>query len=219
MKTVIGVVADVRSAGPMQDPIPEFYLPVRQVPPEAWDWVQHAMTVVARSSSGDPALLTPAIRAAVRGVDVNVPVYMVSTMEESLRGTLAPARFNTMLLGALGIVGLLLAAVGIYSVIAYFVSLRTHEIGVRMALGATTANVLRLMTWEGIRPVLIGVVVGAVGAFWAMRLLQGSLYGVQTNDPVTWMAVTATLIGVSVFATLIPARRASKVDPVRALSE
>jgi putative ABC transport system permease protein len=217
-KTVAGVAADVRSSGPMVDPIPEFYVPVQQVPPEAWDWVQHAMTLVVRGTSNDPAPLVPAIRAAVRSVDATVPVYRVQTLDESLRGTLAPARFNTMLLGALGVIGLLLAAVGIYSVIAYFVSQRTHEIGVRIALGASTANVLRLMTWEGLRPVLIGVAVGAVGALWATRLIQGSLYGVRPNDPLTFIAVAALLIGVSVLATLIPARRASKVDPVRALS-
>jgi putative ABC transport system permease protein len=173
--------------------------------------------VVVRGSAADPASLAPAIRAAVKSVDASVPVFRVSTMDESLRGTLAPARFNTMLLGALGVIGLLLAAVGIYSVIAYFVSLRTHEIGVRMALGATTADVLRLMTWEGLRPVIVGVVVGAFGAFWATRLLQGSLYGVQPNDPMTFAAVTVMLILVSLIATVIPARRASRVDPARAL--
>jgi putative ABC transport system permease protein len=217
-KTVVGVVADVRSSGPTQDPRPEFYLPIRQVPPQAWNWTRNALTVVVRAQTEDAASLTPAIRSAVRGVDRTVPVYSISTMTEALRATIAPARFNTMLLASLGAIGLLLAAVGIYSVIAYFVSLRTHEIGIRMALGATTRDVLGLLTWQGVRPVFIGVAIGAVGAFWATRLLQGSLYGVSPNDPLTFGLVALVMILVSVLAAVIPAQRATKVDPTRALA-
>jgi len=218
LKTVVGIVADVRSAGPTQDPRPEFYLPIQQVPPQAWSWTRNAMTVVARAQSGDAASLTPAIRSAVKAVDPTVPVYSVSTMDDALRATIAPARFNTMLLASLGAIGLLLAAVGIYSVIAYFVSLRTHEIGIRMALGATSRDVLGLLTWQGMRPVLVGVAIGAVGAYWATRLLQGSLYGVSPNDPLTFAAVAVVMITVSVLAAVIPALRATRVDPTRALA-
>src|SRR5688572_21272551 len=131
------------------------------------------MTIVARARNGDAASITPAVRAAVKRIEPTVPVYSVAVVEESLRNATAPQRFNTMLLAVLGAIGLLLAAVGIYSVIAYFVSLRTQEIGIHMALGASTRDVLRLMTWQGVRPVLIGVGVGALGAYWATRLLAG----------------------------------------------
>jgi putative ABC transport system permease protein len=139
-------------------------------------------------------------------------------MEESLRNTLAPARFNTMLLATLGVIGLTLAAMGIYSVIAYFVSLRTHEIGVRMALGANGRDVVRLMTWQGMRPVFIGVGIGGAGAFWASKLLASSLFGVSASDPLTFIGVAAVLIVVAIIATLVPARRATQIDPTKALS-
>jgi putative ABC transport system permease protein len=216
-KTIVGVVNDIRSRGPAQDARPEFFLPIAQVPPAAWTWQRYAMTIVARARNGDAASLTPAIRAAVKRIEPTVPVYSVAVVEESLRNATAPQRFNTMLLAALGAIGLLLAAVGIYSVIAYFVSLRTQEIGIRMALGASTGDVLRLMTWQGVRPVLAGVALGGVGAFWATRLLAGSLFGVSARDPLTFGAVASLLIVVSVLATLVPARRATRVDPVKAL--
>jgi len=115
------------------------------------------------------------------------------------------------------VVGLLLAAAGIYSVISYFVALRTHEIGVRMALGATSADVVRLLTIGGLRPVVAGAVIGGVLAVWASRLLQGSLYGVTPGDPRTFAAVIGILLLVSLLAILIPARRATSVDPTTAL--
>jgi putative ABC transport system permease protein len=220
-KTVIGVVRDVRSAGPAQEVRPEFYLPLRQVPPQAWNWTRFALTIVARSPVPDAAAasaLTPALRSAVKAIDPTVPVYSVMVVDNALRDATAPQRFNTRLLVVLGVIGLLLAAIGIYSVIAYFVSLRTQEIGIRMALGASTRDVLRLMTWQGVRPVLVGVVVGAVGAFWATRLLAGSLYGVTANDPVTFVTVAALMVAVALAATLVPARRAMRVDPIRALT-
>jgi putative ABC transport system permease protein len=217
-KTVIGVVGDVRSSGPMQNASPEFYLPIRQIPPTAWDWVRRTMTIVARSTTADASSLTNVLRAAVHAVDASLPVYAISTSDDALRSSTATPRFNTMLLASLGIIGLLLATIGIYSVIAYFVSLRTHEIGIRMALGASAADVLKLMTWQGMRPVLIGIVVGSIGAYWATQLLRGSLYGVSANDPVTFVSVAGLMLVVSVLASLIPGSKAMKVDPSRALS-
>jgi predicted permease len=215
-KTVVGVVGDVRSAGPTVEVGPEFYLPIDQIPPEAWDWIQRTMTVVARGD-GDPVALTGAMRSAVRAVDPTLPLYRISTMHEAIRASTAQARFNTALLGTFGVVGLLLAAAGIYSVIAYFVSLRTHEIGVRMALGASARDVVSLMTWQGLRPILVGVAIGGVAAFAATRVLRGSLYGVSATDPLTFVGVAAVLVVVGLLATLIPARRATRVDPTRAL--
>jgi predicted permease len=215
-KTVVGVVGDVRSDGPTVEVGPEFYLPIDQIPPEAWDWIQRTMTLVVRGESA-PAALTSAMRGAVRAVDPSLPLYRIATMSEALRASTAQARFNTLLLASFGAIGLLLAAAGIYSVIAYFVSMRTHEIGVRMALGATTRDIVTLMTWQGLRPVFIGVAIGAVTAFATTRLLRGSLYGVSATDPLTFAGVVVVLVAVGLVATLIPARRAMRVEPTRAL--
>jgi putative ABC transport system permease protein len=217
-KTVVGVATDVRSGGPTVDVAPEFYLPIDQIPAEAWDWTQRAMAIVARSAGSDPASLTPSMRAAVREVDPGLPVYGVTTMTDALQGSFAQARFNTLLLTLLGAIGLVLAAVGIYGVVAYFVSLRTHEIGVRVALGAQPRDVVRLMTWQGTRPVLIGMAIGLLVAVATTRLLRSSLYGVGVTDPMTMLAVAIGLGVVGLLATVIPARRATRVDPMRALS-
>jgi predicted permease len=217
-KTVIGVVADVHSEGPSEDVGPEFYLSVAQAPPIVWDWLNRAMTVVLRPRSGDPASLATDIREAVRTIDTSLPVYGIATMDERLDRRLAQARFNTKLLVVLGVVGLLLAAAGIYSVVAYFVTLRTQEIGVRMALGATTRNIVSLLTWQGLRPVLFGVAIGAGAAFWSSRLLRGSLCGIEASDPLTFVAVEAGVVAVALAAIVIPARRATSVHPTQALN-
>jgi predicted permease len=217
-KTVVGVAGDVRSRGLTTEIQPEFYLPIDQVPPEAWNWIQRTMAIVARSAGGDAASLTAPLRAAVREVDPALPVYGVMTMGDALQGSIAQARFNTLLLTLLGTIGLVLAAVGIYGVVAYFVNLRTHEIGVRVALGAQPGDVVRLMTWQGARPILIGMAIGTLTALATTRLLQNSVYGVSVTDPVTIVAVAVALGLIGLLATIIPARRATRVDPVRALA-
>jgi predicted permease len=216
-KTVVGVAADVRSGGPTQDVRPEFYLPMTQIPAEAWSWVGRAMTVVARSANGNGASLAPGIRAAVKSVDPSLPVYSVFTMDQSIARSLAEQRFHLMLLVTLSAVALLLAAAGIYSVVSFVVALRTHEIGVRLALGATGSDIVRLLTRQGLRPVILGAAVGAVLSVWATRLLRGSVYGVQTSDPATLGTVIAVLLAVALLAILLPARRATRVDPTTAL--
>jgi putative ABC transport system permease protein len=215
-KTVVGVVGDVRSRGPTQDVYPEFYLPIDQAPPAVWEWLQRTMTLVARGD-GEGAQLAPAMRAAVRAVDPTLPLYAVATMREAARTSTATARFNTMLLATLGAIGLVLAVVGIYGVIAYFVSLRTQEIGVRMALGATARDVLGLLTWQGLKPIALGIALGAAAALAATRLLASSLYGVTANDPLTFGAVVVVLAGAGLLATLLPARRATRVSPTTAM--
>ena len=138
-------------------------------------------------------------------------------MEQRLAGTLATTRFNTLLLSLLGGIGLLLAATGIYGVITYFVSQRTQEIGVRIALGATKGNVVQLILAAALRPVAIGAAVGVAGALAASRVLTSQLFGVSRSDPLTIATVVATLVGVALVASAVPARRAAAVDPTRAL--
>ena len=215
-KVVVGVAGDVRSSGPATAPRPEFYLPLTQAPDDAWNWTQRVMYILARTD-GDPAALTSPLRAIVRGIDAELPLYDVRQMDQRLAGTLATARFNTLLLSLLGGVGLLLAATGIYGVIAYFVTQRTQEIGVRIALGASTADVVRLILGQALRPVAIGAAIGVAAALAASRAIASQLFGVSRADPLTIAAVVATLIGVALVASAIPARRAAAVDPTRAL--
>ncbi len=215
-KTIVGVVGDTRSLGPDQEMVPEFFLPIAQAPDVAWNWIGRTISVVARADA-DPLSLAPAMREALRRVDPSLPLYRIETLESSLSNALAPARFRTILLGSLAATGLLLALVGIYGVIAYLVTRRRGEIGVRMALGASSGDVLRMVVGQGLRPVFAGTALGALGAFAATRLLATWLRGVSPEDPVTFAAVAVSLIGVAAVATLIPARRATKVSALEAM--
>ncbi|MEZ5285669.1 MAG: ADOP family duplicated permease [Vicinamibacterales bacterium] len=218
-KIVVGVVADVRSSGPAGDVRPEFYLPIAQIPDVAWAWVSNTMDVMARPASGSPAAMAGVIRTAVRDIDPALPVYAVRTLDEGVREATAQARFNMWLMTLLGIVGLGLAALGIYSVIAWLVEQRTREIGVRLALGAPPGSVVRLMVAHGLVPVAAGLAVGLVGAVLAGRLLQGQLFQVRAGDPATLAATAALLLAVATLAAAIPAWRATGIDPARALHD
>ena len=175
------------------------------------------MTVIARTSN-DPATLTPALRAAVATVDPELPVYDVATMSERLGRSLAQSRFNTFLLTTLGAIGLVLAVVGLYGVLAYLVAQRAHEIGIRMALGATARDVLLLIARQGMMLVLAGIALGTIAAVLTAGLLRGLLFGVTATDPVTFVGVAVVLAIAGVLAIIIPARRATRVDPTRALN-
>src|SRR4051812_2112758 len=215
LKTIVGVAGDIRSRGPAVAPQPEFYLPLAQTPDVAWGW-NRTMYVLVRTT-GDPAALIKPLSTAIRGIDRDLPLFDVRTMEQRLSGILATSRFNTLLLSLLGVIGLLLAASGIYGVIAYFVSQRTQEIGVRMALGASRGSVVRLILGQALRPVAIGAAAGVLVSLAASRVLASQLFGVSSSDPLTIAAVLATLTGVAVVASAVPARRAAAVDPTRAL--
>jgi putative ABC transport system permease protein len=217
-RTIIGVVKDMRSRGPSQEPRPEFFLPIAQAPDQAWTWIQRTMTLVARSRTGDAAALTNAVREAVHRVDPTVPVYQVRSMEQRLQASVAQARFNTLLMLMLGSIGLVLAAIGVYGVIAYFVTQRQQEIGIRIALGAKGADVVRLIVRQGMQPVVLGMALGLAGAYAASRLLAAYVHGVTTTDPLTFVAVIALLTLVALAATAMPARRAVRVDPTRVLN-
>ena len=188
-----------------------------QIPPQAWDWIQRVMTVVARTS-GDPATLATAMRSAVATVDPALPIYDIATMDERLGRSLAQSRFNTILLATLGAIGLLLSIIGLYGVLAYVVAQRSHEIGIRMALGATARDVLFLVARQGMKLVIAGIVLGLIAALISTRLLQELLFGVTATDPVTFIAVALVLIIAGLLASIIPARRATRVDPTRALN-
>jgi len=174
------------------------------------------MFIVARTT-GDPRTMTKQLQAAVSRVDPTLPLFNVRSMEERLASSLATGRFNTMLLTTLGAVGLLLAAVGIYGVVAYFVTQRTGEIGLRMALGATPGRVVRLVVGQGMRPVVVGIVIGVALAVAASRLLASLVFGIGTNDPLTFALVPVVLAAVAFLASVVPARRATRVEPTQAL--
>ena len=161
-------------------------------------------------------LATP-LRAAVAEIAPGVPLFNVRTMEQRLRESLATSRFNTLLLTLLGTIGLVLSLIGIYGVIAYFVTRRTQEIGVRMALGATRFDVVRLIAQQAAWPVGIGIVTGVVMSALLTRVLSTQLFGVSPGDPMTFIAVAVALGGFAMLAALLPAGRAASVDPTKAL--
>jgi putative ABC transport system permease protein len=209
MVTVIGVVGDVRHKGLDQGLEPAAYLHYRQSPPP---W----MTLVIRGA-GEPLGLAPALRAAVQAVDPALPLYEVMTMSERMETSLAARRLNLLLLGVFAALALLLAGVGVYGVIAYLVSQRAHEIGIRMALGAQASDVLRMVVWQGMRLTLIGVALGLAAALALTRVMKNLLFNVSANDPATFAGIALLLAGVALIASYIPARRATKVDPLLAL--
>ena len=215
-REIVGVIGDMRAFGRDADTPPEIYMPMTQRPGGAWDAFQRSMAIVVKTQPGIAA--GAGIRAAVQRVDRQLAVYDVQPMKEVLAQSNATRRFNTLLLSLLGFTGLVLAAIGIYGVIAFFVTQRTHEIGVRVALGATTASVVRLVVRQALTLALCGVALGAVGAVFATRVLSSMLFEVGARDPIAYAASAALLLLVSVGAAWFPARRATRVDPVRALS-
>jgi predicted permease len=205
-REVVGVVGSVRHHG-LEEPVrPEMYVPFRQTP-----FPERTVSLVARGAN--PAALPPALRRAVRAVDPTLALSGVQTMDDVVEDTLAGARFAALLLTGLALVGLMLAVMGIYGVISYFVSQRTHEIGVRLALGATARDVVRLVVREGVVMGATGLAVGAVAALAVARLLRTLLFGVTTADPVVLAASCAVLFGAALLASYLPARRAARVDP------
>ena len=216
-KTVIGVVADVKARGPAQPPLPEFYLPINQIPDVAWTWTGRSLVIMTRGD--DVAAMTSAIRGSVRAVDSTLPVFRIWTLDEGLSRIMAQARFNTLLMTLLAATGLVLAALGIYSVIAWLVAQRTREIGVRMALGASARDVVAIMSAHGLKPVLVGLAIGLAGALATTRLLQNQLFEVGPRDPITLVATAVLLLVIGGAAAAIPAWRATRIDPSSALRD
>jgi len=218
-KEIVGVAADTRSSGPAFDLRPEFYLPLEQAPDDAWRWIQRRLTLVARTTGVDPTAVMGGVRAALREVDPSVPLFDVATMSDRHAETLAESRFQAGLLATFAVSAMVLTAVGLYGVIAFGVAQRTREIGVRMALGASAASVLRLIAAQTARVALPGLVLGLLGAWAAGRALSSLLHGVSPHDPWSLAAAAALLLAIAVGATAVPARRAARIDPARALAE
>ncbi|HET7563754.1 MAG TPA: FtsX-like permease family protein, partial [Gemmatimonadaceae bacterium] len=174
------------------------------------------LTFIVRTV-GDPASVMTAIRPLTRSIDPDVAVRDISRMETRLGRSIAGPRFNMILLSAFAVLALTLAAVGLAGVIGYAVTERTHEIGIRMALGAQETNVLRLVITQGMQAALIGLGLGIVGALAATRLMSSLLYGIAPRDPLTFIGVTVLLLVVGLVASWLPARRATRVDPIIAL--
>jgi len=217
---IVGVVGHVKHWGLGSDAGAkircEIYFPLEQFPDKFMGMAAGGMTLVLRTHS-DPITIVPAVRRAVMGPGKDQPVFNVQTMEEVIRASTAGTRFPLMLLGIFAGVALLLASVGIYGVVSYSVNRRTHEIGIRMALGAKRGDVLKLVVGQGFRLTLIGVAAGIAGAMVLTRFLSSLLYDVKPTDPSTFVAVSLLLIGLSLLACYIPARRATRVDPMVAL--
>ena len=215
---IVGVVGHVKnygldSPGPVQA---EMYRARAQVPEKFQPLLAERVSLLVRTFS-EPEAMTAAVRRAVQEVDPNLPIYSVQTMEQVVSDSVAPQRLSMLLLLIFAAVAVILAAVGIYGVMSYAVAQRTHEIGVRMALGAQGGDVLRMVVRQGMLLVLAGVGLGLLGAVALTRLMSGLLYGVSATDPLTFAGVPLLLFVIALFACLIPARRATKVDPMEAL--
>jgi putative ABC transport system permease protein len=207
--TIVGVAGDLRQAGLVSRPEPEIFVPYLQTSyPE--------MTVVLRTTQ-EPLRLVRALRSRVESIDKTLPIYDVTTMDQLLAGQVASSKFNTALLGLFAFLAAALAAVGIYGVMTYTVTQRTHEIGIRMALGAERLDVLHLVLRQGIVLAALGIGIGFAGALALTRFLSSLLYSVRSTDPVIFIIVSGMLGGVALLATYLPARRAAKVDPIVAL--
>jgi len=208
--TVVGVVADMRRQGLEREPFPQMFVSLAQNPPRSVD-------LFIRTSVDDPLTMAADIRAAVRRVEKNAPVYGVAPLEQQLGTYLAQRRFQTSLLTGFSIVALLMAAVGIYGLIQYCIATRTQEIGLRMAVGAQSSDIFRMIIGEGLTICLTGLALGLAGAWWLGRAGSALLFGVTASDPLTFTAVSLLLTVVALAACYFPARRAMTVDPLAAL--
>jgi len=210
--TVVGVVGSVRQVGLNSDPFPEFYTPFTQ----ASQFGARPRVLFIRAT-GDPLSVVAAVKDQIWAVDKDQTIWAVRTMDEIVSSSLAPRRFNLLLLGVFAALALVLASVGIYGVISYAVSQRAREIGVRMALGAQASDVLKLVIGQGMKLALAGVAIGLIASVALMRTMKNRLFGVSATDPATFAATALLLALVALAACWIPARRATKVDPMIAL--
>ncbi len=209
MREIIGIVGDVKHARLDEEANPVVYIAHAQN--------SRPVMTMAVLTENDPNQSVAAIRAQVQAIDKDLPIFNLRTVEQAIRSSVAQPRFNTLLLGLFAGVALLLTIVGLYGVMSYSVTLRTHEIGLRMALGAQPSEILRLVLKQGLRLTLLGVLLGLAIAYAIARVTESLLFDISATDPLTFSLVSALLIGVALAACFIPARRATKVDPMVAL--
>lgn len=208
-REIVGIVGSVRHLGLSAEPTPEYYVPHTQLPFDS-------MTIVARTE-GDPRALISAVQREVRALDSELPVYNIKTLEEYVAGSVAQPRFNTVLLAIFAGIALVLTAVGLFGVMSYTVRQRTHEIGIRMALGAAETDVLKMVVRQGMTLAGIGMGAGLASAYFLTRLMTSMLFGIGATDPLTFVAISVVLGIVALGACFVPARRATRVDPMVAL--
>ena len=211
MREIVGMVGNVKRQSLTAEAEPMYYLP----------YAQAVITspALAIRTAADPTSLIGPLRAALASQDQDIPLYGVETLEDAASKAAAQPRFQTMLLGCFAGMALLLSAIGLYAVLSYTVAQRTSEIGVRMALGAQRADVLRMIVRRGLTLALAGIAIGLVAAALLTRLMSGMLYGVEPFDPVTFVVVAAILLVVSLAASTAPAWRAARLDPMRTLRD
>jgi len=215
-REIVGVVGHVKQNGLNQESREEIYRPWTQITPKWKADFSRAADMIVKTSV-DPITLVGAIKREIRAIDKDQPIAQVQTLDDKLSESVAPQRFTLLLLSIFALVALFLAAAGIYGVMSYAVLQRTHEIGVRMALGARQLDVLKLIVRQGMILVVIGVGAGLAGAYATTRLMTTLLFDVTAKDPITFVVVTFVLVIVALSACYIPARRATKVDPLEAL--
>jgi predicted permease len=214
-REIVGVVRDVRDYGPDTEPNPECYVPYLQNAPDYVASTTSSMALVVHTA--EPASLTSVVRHQIQTLDKDQPISNLRTMEDLLAETVAQRRFNMLLLSIFAALALLLAAVGVYGVINYSVTQRTHEFGVRMALGAEPRDVIKLVLSQGMKLTATGIILGLVAAFAITRTLSSLLYGVTATDPAVFLLVSLLMAAIALLASYHPARKATKLDPMIAL--
>jgi len=219
-RQVVGVAGDIKQSGLDRPAPPMVFVPVPQMPDKLMAIVRTftAAHFTVRTTVA-PSSLGAEIKREIAGLDPTLAVSGISSMDEIAKLSVAPQRFNMQLLGLFAALGLLLAAVGVYGVISYSVAQRTNEIGLRIALGAQPADVVRLVLGQGLALALLGAGLGLAGAYGLTRLLKSLLFGVEATDPLTFASLSVLLLGVALVACFVPARKAAKVDPMVALRD
>jgi putative ABC transport system permease protein len=209
MREIVGVVGDVRNRSLNTESKPAYYVPQTQVP--------FSQMVAVVKTNAEPRSMIPAATKQVAAMDGDLALFAVKSMEESMSASVAAPRFNTTLLSIFAGVALVLTIVGLYGVMSYSVVQRTNEIGIRLALGAQSRDVLLMIVKQGSKLIVVGLLIGLAGAFAATRVIASLLFGVTTKDPFTFVAAAVLLAIVALLACYVPAWRATKVDPLKAL--